>query len=209
MLDLLLLSSCLVLRFRLQRGVGQFRAGLIERPVSPREAVRAVPAKKCCGNNRSFDALLLICEHMKHWMEDSAQLQRSRARHAVWCHQSGLSLSGSRSTATETHEHDALILNNAITTKFVAVYGFEVSFPESQACCTTGSFFAPPQRFSTLFESTAQTKSCIALRMIFCTPRRSNCHATSREFAFLAATVEAACSRHSDAPQRFLSAQPR
>jgi hypothetical protein len=58
----------------LRRGVEQFRAGLTERPVSPREAIRGGPAKKGRGNKRALDALLIRCEHVKHWMEDSAKL---------------------------------------------------------------------------------------------------------------------------------------
>jgi hypothetical protein len=61
-------------RFRLRRGVGQFRAGLTERLVSPKEAVRAGSAKRCRGNKRTLDALLLRCEFVKHCMESSAKV---------------------------------------------------------------------------------------------------------------------------------------
>jgi hypothetical protein len=75
MLDLLRLSPCLVLRFRLRRGVGQFRAGLTERPVSPRADVLAGPAKKCLGNKRTLCALLIRCEHVKYWRENNAKFR--------------------------------------------------------------------------------------------------------------------------------------
>jgi hypothetical protein len=54
------------------------------------------------------------------------------------CRQPGLSLSGSRSTAADTHEQDVLILNNALTTTLVAVSGFEVPITERRCADQRG-----------------------------------------------------------------------
>jgi hypothetical protein len=145
-------SSSLVLRLRSQRGVVQ--------------DVRARSAKKIREHKRTLAALSNRCKHVKHWMKKRAKLllkygvimlacipsawdacehddsvfeQRSRARQAVWCPRSGLSVSGSRSTATETHEHNAVILNNALTTTLVAVSGLKFRFRRARHGCPTGS----------------------------------------------------------------------
>jgi hypothetical protein len=58
----------------------------------------------------------------------------------TWKTDTDLTVSGSQSTAIETHEHDAVILDNALSTMLVAVSGLRIRLRRARHGCTTGSF---------------------------------------------------------------------